>query len=139
VGFIYQQYYITREENNPVHDPQAPEKKSIPPAPTATCRCNLCKGEGYYVSTCEIKGKADTDLRYRIVPATNMEKIYPYLKDGLKKDPDFRLIAHFDNDDRMWDAYITCIRICSMWSQLYNTSYGKKGVSKDKRFLIKKN
>jgi len=39
----------------------------------------------------------------------------------------------------MRDAYITYIRICPIWSQLYNTPEGKKGLSKDNRFLCKKN
>jgi len=36
-------------------------------------------------------------------------------------------------------AYIACIRIWPRWSQLYNAPEGKKGVSKDNRFLCKKN
>jgi len=68
-----------------------------------------------------------------------MAKIYPDLDDGTKDDPDFYLVAHVDKDDRMRDAYIVCIRICPMWSQLYNGPEGKKGVSKDNGFLYKKN
>jgi len=139
VGFMHQQHHTSNEENNHVQDPQTQEKTSIPPAPTASCRCNLCKGEGHYASTCEAKHKADADLRYRIVPATNMAKIYLDLDDGPKDDPDFYLVAYVNKDDRMRDAYIACIRICLMWSQLYNAAEGKKGVSKDNEFLHKKN
>jgi len=116
VGFIYQQHHTTSEENNLVHDPQTQEKTSIPPAPTATRHCNFCKGEGHYTSTCKVKRKADSDLRYRFVPATNMIKIYLNLEDGPKGDPDFYLITHIDKDDSMRDAYITYISICPMWS-----------------------
>jgi len=112
---------------------------SIPPAPTATHRCNFCKGEGHYASTCEAKSKADADLRYRIVPANNIAKIYLDREDSPKDDPDFYLVAHVDKDDRMRDAYIVCIRIWPLWSQLYNAPEGKKGVSKDNGFLYKKN
>jgi len=122
-----------------MQDPQTQEKTSIPPAPTATRRCNVWKGEGHYASTCKTKRKADSDLRYRIVPATNIAKIFLDLDDGPKDDPDFYLVAHVDKDDRMRDAYIACIRICPMWSQLYNAPEGKKGVSKDNGFLHKKN
>jgi len=73
VEFMHQQYYTTSEENNLIHDPQLQEKTSIPPAPTAIRPCNFCKGEGHFVSTCEAKRKADSDLRYRIVPATCKE------------------------------------------------------------------
>jgi len=76
VGFMHQQHHTSNEENNHVQDPQPQEKTSIPPAPTATRRCNFCKGERHYASTCEAKRKADADLRYRIVPETNMAKIY---------------------------------------------------------------
>jgi len=76
---------------------------------------------------------------YRMVPATNMAKIYLDLDDRPKDDPDFYLVVHVDKDDRMRDAYIACNRICPMWSQLYNTPEGKKGVSKDNRFLYNKN
>jgi len=106
VGFMHQQHHTPNKENNDVQDPQTQEKTSIPPAPTATRRCNFCKGEGHYASTCEAKRKADLDLRYRIVPATNMAKIYLDLDDGPKDDPDFYLVAHVDKDDRMTDAYI---------------------------------
>ena len=82
VGFIHQQHYISSEEDNLVHDPQTQEKTSIPPTPTATRRCNFGKGEGHYTSICEPKRKADSDLKYRIVPATNMVKIYLDLEDG---------------------------------------------------------
>jgi len=136
---MHQQHHTSNEENNHVQDPQTQEKTSIPPAPTATRRCNFCKGEGHYASTWEAKRKADADLRYRIEPATNMAKIYIDLDDGPKDDPDFYLVAHVDKDDRMRDAYIACIRICPMWSQLYNAPEGKKGVSKENGFLYKKN
>jgi len=139
VGFMHQQHHTSNEENNHVQDPQPQEKTSIPPAPTATHRCNFCKGEGHYASTCEAKRKADADLRYRIVPETNMAKKYLDLDDGPKDDPDFYLVAHVDKDDRMRNAYIACIRICPMWSQLYNAPEGNKGVSKDNGFLYKKN
>jgi len=112
---------------------------SIPPAPTATCRCNFCKGEGHYASICEVKRNVDADLRYRIVPVTNMAKIYLELEDGSKDDPDFYLAVYVDQDDRMRDAYIAWIRICPMWSQLYNASEGKKGVSNNNGFLYQKN
>jgi len=114
VGFMHQQHHTSNEEHNHVQDPQTQEKMSIPPAPTATRRCNFCKGKGHYASTCEAKRKADADLRYRIMPATNMAKIYLDLYDGPKDDPDFYLVAHVDKDDRMRDAYIACIRICPM-------------------------
>jgi len=68
-----------------------------------------------------------------------MAKICLDLDDGPKDDPNFYLVAHVDKDDRMRDAYIACIRICTMWSQLYNAPEGKKGVSKDNGFLYKKN
>jgi len=57
-----------------------------------------------------------------------MAKIYLDLDDGPIDDPDFYLVAHVDKDYRMRDAYIACIRICPMWSQLYNDAEGKKGV-----------
>jgi len=136
---MHQQHHTSNEENNHVQDPQTQEKTSIPPAPTASRRCNFCKGEGHYAATCETKRKADADLKYRIVPETNMAKIYLDLEDGPKDDPDFYLVAHVDKDDRMRNAYIACIRICPMWSQLYNAPEGKKGVSKDNGFLYKKN
>jgi len=138
VGFI-QQHHTSNEENNHVQDRQTQEKTSIPPAPTATRQCNFCKGEGHCASTSEAKRKADIDLRYRIVPATNMAKIYLHLDDGLKDDPDFYHVAYVDKDDRMRDAYVTRIRICPMLSQLYNAPEGMKGVSKDNGFLYKKN
>jgi len=53
-----------------------------------------------------------------------MAKIYPDLKDGPQDDPDFYLVTHDDKHDRMRDAYIACIRICPMWSQLYNAPEG---------------
>jgi len=68
-----------------------------------------------------------------------MAKIYLDFEDSLKDDADFYLIANIDKDDRMRDAYITCIRISLMWSQLYNPAKGNKGVSKDDGFLYKKN
>jgi len=73
------------------------------------------------------------------VPVINMAKIYLDLEDGPKDDPDFYLVAHVDKDDRMRDAYIACIRICPMWSLLYNPPEGKKRVSNDNGFLYKKN
>jgi len=136
---MHQQHLTSNEENKHIQDPQTQEKTSIPTAPTATRRCNFCKGEGHYASTCEAKGKADSDLRYRIVPATYMAKIFLDLDDGPKDDPDLYLVAHIDKDDRMRDAYIACIRICPMWSQIYNAPEGEKGVSKDNGFLYKKN
>jgi len=136
---MHQQHYISNEENNLIQDPQRQVKTSIPPAPTATRRCNFCKGEGQHGSTCEAKRKSDTDLRYRIMPETNMTKIYLDLDYGPKDESDLYLVAYVDKDDRMRDAYIACIRICLMWSQLYNAIEGKKGVSKDNRFLYKKN
>jgi len=139
VRFMHQQHHTTSDENKLVHDPQLQEKTSIPPAPTATRCCNFCKGEGHYASTCEAKRKADADLRYRIVPATNMAKIYLNLEDGPKDDPDFYLVAHVDKDDSMRNAYIACIKICPMWSQLYHAPERKKGVSKDKGCLYMKN
>jgi len=68
-----------------------------------------------------------------------MAKIYLDLEEGTKDDPDFYLVAYLDKDDRLRDACITCIRICLMWSQLYNAPEGKKWVSKDDGFLYKKN
>jgi len=136
---VHQQHHTNNEENNHVHNPRTQEKTSIPPAPTATRRCNFCKGEGHYASTCEAKHKADADLQYRIVPKTIMAKINLDLDNGPKDDHDFYLVAHIDKDDRTRDAYIACIRICPMWSQLYNASERKKGVSKDNGFLYKKN
>jgi len=94
VGFIHQQHHTTSEENKVVHDPQTQEKTSIPPAPMVSRRCNFCKGERHYTSTWKAKHKADADLKYRIVQATNIAKIYLDLEDGSKDDPDFYLIAH---------------------------------------------
>ena len=139
VGFIHQQHHTSSKENNLVHDPQIQEKMSIPPAPTATRRCTFCKGEGHYASICEAKRKVDSDLRYRIVPATNMAKIYLDLEGGPKDDSDIYLVAYINKDDRMRHAYIAWITISPMWSQLYNAREGKKGVSKDNGFLYKKN
>jgi len=139
VGFMHQQDHTSNEKNSHVQDPKTQEKTSIPPGPTATRQCNFCKGEGHYASTCEAKRKADSDLRYRIVPATNMAKKYLDLDDSPKDDPDFYLATDVDKDDRMRDAYIACIRICPIWSQLYNAPEGKKGVSKDNALLCKKN
>jgi len=136
---MHQQHHTSNEENNYVQGPQRQEKTSIPPAPTATRRFNFCKGKGHHASTCEAKRKADSHLRYRIVPATNMAKIYLDLDDVPKDDPDLYLITHIDKDDRMRDAYIACIRIFPVWSQLYNAPEGKKEVSKDNGFLYKKN
>jgi len=68
-----------------------------------------------------------------------MAKIYLDLDDGPKDDPNLYLVAHVVKDDRMRDGYIACIRICPMWSQIYNAPEGKKGVSKDNGFLYKKN
>jgi len=136
---MHQQHQTSNEQTNQVQDPQTQEMTSIPPAPTATHRWNFCKGDGQLASTCEAKRKADADLQYRIVPATNMANIYLDLHDGPKDDPDFYLVAIVEKDYRMKDAYIKCIRICPMWSQLYNAPEGKKGVSKDNRLLYKKN
>jgi len=128
MGFMYQQHHTTFEE-----------KTSIPPAPISTRYSNFCQGKRHYASTCEMKRKADVGIRSKIVPATNMAKIYLDLKDSLKDDPELHLVANGDKDDRMRDVYIVCIRICLMWSQLYNVPQGKKGVSKDNGFLYKKN
>ena len=49
VGFIHHQHHTSNEGNDHVQDPQRQEKPSIPPAHTATRRCNFCKGEGHYV------------------------------------------------------------------------------------------
>jgi len=136
---MLQQHHTTSEENNLVHNPQIQEKTSITPPPTTTRRCNFCKGEEHYTPTCKAKRKADSCLRYKIVPTTNMAKQYLDLEEGPKDDPDFYLVAHVDKDDRMRDASIACIRICPMWSQLYHAPAGKKGVSKDNGFLYKKN
>jgi len=136
---MHQKHHTTSKENNLVPDPQTQEKISILPAPTATRQCNFCKGEGHYTSTFDAKRKADSDLRYRIVPATNMAKIYLDLDDCSKDDPDFYLVTQVGKGDRMREAYIACIRIYLMWSQLYNAPEGKKGESKDNRFLYKKN
>jgi len=67
-----------------------------------------------------------------------MAKIYLDLEAGAKDDLDFYLAAHVDKDDRMRNIYITCIRICPMWSQLYNAPQGKKELSTDTGFLYKK-
>jgi len=99
VGFMQQQHYTTSEGDNPVHDPQTQVKMSIPPAPTATQRCNFCKGEGHNAATFEAKSKADSNLRYRITQVTKMLKIYLDLVDGPKDDPDFYLVTHVDKDD----------------------------------------
>jgi len=117
---MLRQHHITIEEHNLAYDPQTQEKTSIPPAPTATRHCNLYKGMGHYESTCEAKRKADTNLRHRIILATNMAKIYLDPEDGPKKDFDIYLVAHMDKDYRMRDTYIAYIRICHMLSQLYN-------------------
>jgi len=116
VRFKHPQQHTSREVNNLVHDLQTQAKTSIPPATTATRRCNFYKGEGNYASTYKANGKADTDLMYRIVPATNVGKIYLDLEDGPKHDPDFYLISYVEKDDKMRDAYVACIRICPMWS-----------------------
>jgi len=136
---MHQQHHTTSQKNNLIHDPQTQEKPSILPAPTATPRCNFCKGEGHYGSTCEAKREADSDLRYGIVPAINMAIIYLDLKDSPKDDQNFYLDTHVDKDDRMKDAYIACIRLYPMLSQLGNTPEGMKGVGKDNGFLYKKN
>jgi len=68
-----------------------------------------------------------------------MAKIHLDLDDGPKEDPDFYLVANIDKVDRMRDAYIACIRICHILSQLCNAPEGKKGVSEDNGFLYKKN
>jgi len=139
VGFTQQQHHTTSKENNPIHDPQTLKKTSIPPTPTATHRCNFCNGKGHPASTCKSKCRAHSDLRYRIEPATNMAKIYLDLEDSPKDDPDFYLVVYVDKDDWIRDAYIACIMICPMLSQLSNAPERKKGVSKDNRFLYKKN
>jgi len=129
VGFMHQQHHTSNKENNYVQEPQTQKKTSIPPAPTATRRCNFCKGEGHYTSTCEAKRKADSDLRYRIVPGTNMAKIYLDLDDGPKDDPGFYLVAHVDKDDGMRDASIACIRICLMWRNTWQVAIRVNGRS----------
>jgi len=53
VVFMRQQHHTSNEENHHVPDLQIQEKTSIPPAPTAIRRCNSCKGEGHYASTCK--------------------------------------------------------------------------------------
>ena len=53
------------------------------------------------------------------MPGTNMAKIYINLEDGPKEDLDFYLASHVDNYDTLRDAYITYIRICPIWHQLY--------------------
>jgi len=68
-----------------------------------------------------------------------MVKIYLDLEESPKDDPNFYLIANVDNDNRIRDAKIACIRICPMWSQLYNAPQVKKGVGKDNGFLYKIN
>jgi len=136
---MHQQHHTSDEENNHVQDPQIQEKTSIRPAPTAPRRCSFCKREGHYASTCKVKRKTDSDHRYRIVPATNIAKIYLDLDDGPKDDPDFYLVAHVDNDNRMRDPYIACITICHMWSQIFYTPEGKKGVSSGDGFWYMKN
>jgi len=68
-----------------------------------------------------------------------MANINLELDDGPKDDPDFYIVAHVDKDNRMRDVYIASIRICPMWSQLYNAPEGKKGVSKNNKLLNKKN
>jgi len=75
----------TSEENKLVHDPQTQDKTLIPTARTATHRCNFGKSEGQHASTCKVKHKADVDLKYRIMPATNILKIYLHLEDGPKE------------------------------------------------------
>jgi len=112
VGFMHQQHLTTSKENNVVYDPQTQEKTTIPPAPTATRPCKLSTREAHYTSTCETKGKADANLRYRIVLAINMAKIYLDPEHGHKDDHHFHPVNHIDKDDRMRDPYITCIRIC---------------------------
>jgi len=137
-GFIHHQHHTASDENNLVQDYQTQGKTSIPLVPTATRHYNFCKGKIHYASMCEAKRKVDADLRYRIVPATNMAKIDLDLEDGFKDDPDFYLIAHLEKYDGMRDAYIAWIRICQIWSQLYNAPEGKKCVRKDNGFLYKK-
>jgi len=58
------------------------------------------------------------------MPVINVAKIYLHLEDGPKADPDFHLVAHVDNDDRMREVYIACLRIYPMWRQLYNDPQG---------------
>jgi len=67
-----------------------------------------------------------------------MQRLNLNLEDSLKEEPDFYLFAHFDNDYRKRDVYIACIRICPIWSQLYNTPHGKNGVTKDDRFKYRR-
>jgi len=112
---------------------------TIPPASTTSRHYNFCKGERDYASTCESKRRLEAYLRYRIMLVINMAKIYLDLEDDHKDDSDFYLVAHVNKEDGMRDAYITYIRICPMWRQPYNTPEAKKGVSKDNRFLYKKN
>jgi len=94
VRIRHQLYLIIHKEKNLVHDPKKQEKTSIPPSPTATYLCLFCKGKEYYAATCEAKRKVDTDLRYRIVPVTNMTEIYLDLENGPNEDPEFYLAAH---------------------------------------------
>jgi len=49
VGCMHQQHDTNTEENNLVYNPQIQEKMSISRAPTATRRCNFCKGERHHV------------------------------------------------------------------------------------------
>jgi len=73
------------------------------------------------------------------VPVFKVTKLYLDLADRHKDDIDFYLPAHMDKDDRKRDACIACIRICPIWSHLYNIQEWKKGGIKDTRFLYKKN
>jgi len=135
---MHQQHHTAKEENNLLHDLQTQVKTSIPPALTATHYCNFCQDEEHSSSTCEAKRKADADLTYRIVPATNMGMIYIDFKDSYKEDSDFYLPAHVGKDNRIRDAYITGIRKCTMWYHLYNAPQAKKGVSRDNGFCTSK-
>jgi len=87
---------------------------SLPYTPTATCHCNFCKDEGHYGSTCPAKCKANPDPGYRMMPLTNIVKIWIDFKDVPKDDPDFYFIADGAKDDRMYYAHIVCIKICLM-------------------------
>ena len=133
---MHQQHHTTSEDNNLIHDPQMQENTSIPPAPTATHRCNFYKCRGHYASTCEAKRKAGADLRYRIVPSNNMAKIYLDLEDVLKDDSDFYLVTHVDKDDRMRDSYIVYIRICPMVEPALQSSRTEERNKQRQRVLV---
>jgi len=73
------------------------------------------------------------------MPATTMTKICLDLRESSKEDPNFHLAAHVNNNDRIRVTHIAWIRICPIWSQLYNAPQETKGVSKDNRFLYERN